>query len=56
MFRARTKKNQTSVSKHLGVLPNIRRVGNNTRVWVKRASSAAIIVCLVSVFMNCGCL
>ena len=51
---ARTKKNQTVVSKHLGVLPNIRGDGNNARVWVKTASPAAIIICFVGVYVNCG--
>ena len=47
------KKNQTAVLKDLGVLLNIRSGGNNARVWVKRSSSAATIVCLVGVFVNC---
>ena len=45
------KKNETAVSKHLGILP--KRVGNNSRVWVKIASTA-IIVYLVGVSMNCN--
>ena len=56
LFRARTEKNQTAVSKHLGVLPNIRRNGNSARIWVKTASSAAIIVSLVVVYLNCDVL
>ena len=43
-FRARA---QTAVSKHWGILPKIRKGGNNARVWVKTASSAAPILCLV---------
>ena len=46
-------KDQTAVSKHLGVLANIRRRGNNARVLVKTASLAAIIVCFVDVYVNC---
>ena len=52
LLRARTKKNQTPVSKHLGVLLNIRRGGNNTKVWLKTASSEAIIVSFVGVSAN----
>ena len=53
LFRARTQKNQTAVSKHLGVLPNLRTGGNNVRIWVKTASSAPIVVSLVGVSVNC---
>ena len=49
---ARTKKNQTAVSKHL-VLLNIRRGGNIARVWFKRSFSAATIVCLAGVSVKC---
>ena len=52
LFRARTKKNQTPISKHLGVLPNIRRGGNNTKVWLKIAFSEAIIFSFVGVSVN----
>ena len=52
LFRTKTKKTQTAVSKHLGVLPNIRRVGNNATVWVKTVYSAAVIVYLVGVSVN----
>ena len=44
---------QTAVSKHLEILPKIRRSGNRGRVWVKTASSAAIIVFLVYSLMWC---
>ena len=53
LFSARTHKSSNAVSKHLGILPNIRRGGNNAKVYVKRASSAAIIVCLVGVSKSC---
>ena len=46
------KKNKTAILKHLGVLPDIRKGGNNARIWVKTASLAAIIVYLVGVSMN----
>ena len=49
----RTRKVQTAVSKHLEILPKIRRSGNRGRVWVKTASSAAIIVFLVYSLMWC---
>ena len=42
-----------AVSKHLGILLNIRRSDNNARALVKIASSAGIIVCLVGVSVNC---
>ena len=45
--------NQTDVSKYLGVFPNIRRGGNNARVWNKTASSAVIIVYFVDVYVSC---
>ena len=45
---------QTTVSKHLAILPNIRRSGSNARVWAKAASSATFIVCLVYNVMWCG--
>ena len=38
-----TRKNEIAVSTNFGVLPNIRRGGNNARVWEKIASPAAII-------------
>ena len=50
------KKCHIAVSKPLGILLNIRRGGNNARVLVKTASSAAIIVYLVGVSMNCDSL
>ena len=50
------KKCHTAVSKHLGILLNIRTGGNNARASVKTASSAAIIVCFVHVFVECDSL
>ena len=47
------KKRHIAVSKHLGILLNIRRGDNNARTSVKTASSAAVIVCLVGVSVNC---
>ena len=38
---------QTAVSEHFEILPKIYGGGNSARVWVKTASSAAIIVFLV---------
>ena len=45
--RIELKKAQTTVSKHLGILPKIRGDGNSAKVLVKTASSATIIDCLV---------
>ena len=45
---------QTAVSKHLGIVPKIRGGCNSAKVWVRRASSAAAIVCLVYSVMLCG--
>ena len=45
---------QTAVSKHLEILPKIRGGGNSATVWVKTASSARIIVCLVYDVMQSG--
>ena len=50
------KKGHTAVSKHLGILLNIRTGDYNARASVKTASSAAIIVCFVGVSMNCNSL
>ena len=50
------KKSHTAVSKHLGILLNIRTGGNNARALVKTASFAAIIVCFVGVSVNCDSL
>ena len=41
------KKVQTAVSKHLGILPNIREVGNSAKVWIKTISPETIILYLV---------
>ena len=41
------RKVQTAVSKHLVILPNIRRGGNDATFWVETASSAIIIFFLV---------
>ena len=38
---------QTAVSEHFEILPKIWGGGNSARVWVKTASSAAIIFFLV---------
>ena len=43
------KKCHNDVSKHLAILLNVWRGDNNAMASVKTASSAAIIVCLVSV-------
>ena len=48
------KKVQTAVSEHFEILPKIRGGVNSARVWVKTASSAAIIVFLVYSVMWCG--
>ena len=45
---------QTAVSEHFEILPKIWGGGNSARVWVKTASSAAIIVFLVYSLMWCG--
>ena len=45
---------QTAVSEHFEILPKIWGGGNSARVWVKTASSAAIIVFLVYSVMWCG--
>ena len=47
------KKVQTAASKYLRILPIIRGGGNSAKVWVKTASSATIIVCLVYSVMWC---
>ena len=54
LSRARTEKVQTVVSKYLGIFPKIWGGGNNARVWVKTATSAAVIVFLVYSVMWCG--
>ena len=41
------KKVQTAVSKHLGILPNIREGGNSAKVWIKTISPETIILYLV---------
>ena len=48
------KKVQTAVSEHFEILPKIWGGVNSARVWVKTASSAAIIVFLVYSVMWCG--
>ena len=48
------KKVQTAVSEHFEILSKIWGGGNSARVWVKTASSAAIIVFLVYSVMWCG--
>ena len=48
------KKVQTAVSKYLGIFPKIRGGGNSVRVWVKTATSAAIIAFLIYSVMWCG--
>ena len=48
------KKVQTAVSEHLGIVPKIRVGGNSAKVWVKRASSAGTIACLVYSLMLRG--
>ena len=45
---------QTAVSEHFETLPKIWGGGNGARVWVKTASSAAIIVFFVYSVMWCG--
>ena len=45
---------QTAVSEHFEILPKIWGGGNSARVWVKTASSVAIIVFLVYSVMWCG--
>ena len=45
---------QTAVSEHSEILPKIWGGGNSARVWVKTASSAALIVFLVYSVMWCG--
>ena len=45
---------QTAVSEHFEILPKIWGGGNSARVWVKTASSAALIVFLVYSVMWCG--
>ena len=50
------KKCHTDVSKHLEILLNVSRGDNSLRVSGKTASSAAIIVCLVGVSVNCDSL
>ena len=52
--RLELKKVQTAVSEHFEILPKIWGSGNSARVWVKTASSAAIIVFLVYSVMWCG--
>ena len=47
-------KAQTAISEHFEILPKIHGGGNSARVWVKIASSAAIIVFLVYSVMWCG--
>ena len=54
LSRARLKKIQTVISKYLGIFPKIRGAGNSTRVWVKTATSAAVIGFLVYSVMWCG--
>ena len=44
---------QTAVSEQFEILPKIWGGGNSARVWVKIASSAAIIVFLVYSVMWC---
>ena len=52
--RLELKKVQTALSEHLETLPKIWVGGNSARVWVKTASSAAIIFFLVYSVMWCG--
>ena len=54
--RLELKKSDTAVSKHLGILLNIRTGGNNPRALVKTAFSTASIVCFVGVSANCDSL
>ena len=45
---------QTTVSEHFEIFPKIHVDGNSARIWVKTASSAAIIVFLVYSVTWCG--
>ena len=54
LSRVKTEKVQTVVSKYLGIFAKLREGGNSARVWVKTATSAAIMVFLVYSVMWCG--
>ena len=45
---------QTAVSEHFEILPKIWGGRNSARVWIKTASSAAVIVFLVYSVMWCS--
>ena len=54
LLRARTEKSSNCHMKYLGIFLKIRRGDNSARVWVKTATSAAMIVFLVYSVMWCG--